>query len=194
MVRRRRLRSGLGPEHGGCDGAEVSGGQPSSKMAVISLIMYRERMRLTAWLHQPSGRSGAQRFIGHWCNRWCNVSAGASWQKRQAPGVASDPEVEFDSGKRPPQDVYSTGYGGFAVTLDGALTKLGEVSEAFRRVFTVIDVTFEGTESLVRIPWRLGRGQIELVNWDVTTVPPRVARAVLPGLSSLRRMEVRGPA
>ena len=77
------------------------------------------------------------------------------------------------------------------MTLDGTSAKLGEVSEAFRRVFTVIDVTFEGTEGLVGIPWRLGRGQIELVNWDV---PPRVARAVLPGLSSLRRMEVRGPA
>ena len=103
MVRRRRLRSGLGPEHGVCDGAEVSRGQPSSKMAVISLIRYQERMRLTTWLHQPSGRSGAQRFIGHWCNKWCNVSADASWQKRQAPGVASDPEVEFDSGKMPPR-------------------------------------------------------------------------------------------
>ena len=77
------------------------------------------------------------------------------------------------------------------MTLDSTLTKLGEVSESVRLVFTVISVTFEGAEGLIGIPGRLGRGQIELVNRNVS---PRVARAALPGLSSLCRMEVRGPA
>ena len=103
MTRRRRLQPALEPGCGECDGAEVSRGQPSSSTAVISLIRYRERMRSVAWLHQSSGRNGAQRFMGHWYSKWCNVSAGASWQKRQAPGVAADPKVEFDSGKRPPR-------------------------------------------------------------------------------------------
>ena len=103
MARRRRLRFVLGPERGRCDGAEVSNGQPSSSMAEISLTMYRERMRSIAWLHQPSGRSGAQRFMEQWCNRWWSVSVSASLQKRQAPGVAADPGVEVDSGKRPPR-------------------------------------------------------------------------------------------
>jgi hypothetical protein len=89
------------------------------------------------------------------------------------------------------QDVHSTGNGGFAVALDSTLTKLGEVSKTFRLVFAVISVTFEGAEGLIGIPGRLGRGQIELINRNVS---PRVARAVLPGLSSLCRMEVWGPA
>ena len=77
------------------------------------------------------------------------------------------------------------------MTLYSTLTKLGKVSESFRRVLTVIGVAFEGAKGLIGIPGRLGRGQIELINRDVS---PRVARAALPGLSGLCRMEVRGPA
>ena len=56
------------------------------------------------------------------------------------------------------QDVHSTGSSGLAVALDSALTKLGEVGKSFRQVGTVEDVTLEGIESVLGIPWRLGRG------------------------------------
>ena len=77
------------------------------------------------------------------------------------------------------------------MTLDSTLAELGEVRESFRPILTVKGVTFERTEGLLGVPGRLSRGQIKLINWDI---PPRVARAVCPGLPSLCRMEVWRPA
>ena len=65
------------------------------------------------------------------------------------------------------QDVHPAGDGSLAVTLDSTSTELGEMRKPIRPVLAVKGVAFEGTESLLRIPGGLGRGQIELCNRDI---------------------------